>query len=104
MLISSNGQTITLDGDIYEKGDMLPENAKLITYTDGDKWIFARTEGFSKPLQFMESAAVQKYEDTDGNTYLWFVEDYTNTISTDLGEKNYNDFDTHIIYKCTKNS
>lgn len=100
-LLSSDYSTITYHDDVYVRIDDLPEDAEPIEFLGATIWEDTRTDGLSNLDQAIEDNKVQLFEDDEGNQYLWLVENYTDS-SVFLEEKEYDDFDEHIVYVCEK--
>ncbi len=102
-LLSPDYSTITYYNDVYIRIDKLPEDAKPVEFLGAAIWEDIRTDGLSNLDQAIEDNKVQLFEDDEGNQYLWLVENYTDEIlgEGDNGEdKEYDDFDEHIVYVC----
>lgn len=97
-LISADYSTITMFEQEYEKVDKLPFDANEVLTLGAETWYDVRTDGLSRLDWLGQDDKVKMYEDGKGYIYLC-VENYTETIFTDEGDKDYNDFETHIIYK-----
>ncbi|MEE1503966.1 MAG: hypothetical protein UGF89_06955, partial [Acutalibacteraceae bacterium] len=98
-LLSSDYSTITYHDDVYVRIDDLPEDAEPIEFLGATIWEDTRTDGLSNLDQAIEDNKVQLFEDDEGNQYLWLVENYTDS-SVFLEDKEYDDFDEHIVYVC----
>lgn len=102
-LIAADYSTITLFQDTFVKTDALPFDAQEVRTLGTETWYDARRDGLSRWAQLGEDDKVKIYEDTAGNLYLWLVQDYSDIMLTDDGEKDYSDFSVHQIYVCEKN-
>ena len=100
-LLSPDYSTITHYDDVYVRIDELPEEAKPIEFLGATIWEDTRTDGLSNLDQAVEDNKVQLFEDDEGNQYLWYVENYTDS-SVFLEDKEYDDFDEHIVFVCEK--
>ena len=98
-LLSPDYSTITYHDDVYVRIDDLPENAEPVEFLGATIWEDTRTDGLSNFDQAVEDNKVQLFEDDEGNQYLWLVENYTDS-SVFLDDKEYDDFDEHVVYVC----
>lgn len=102
-LVAADYSTVTFGDDVYVRIDDLPDKAKpeKTPLFDAEIWMDARVEGLSKWEQSLQKSKVMLYEDDEGGKYLWFVENYPETIFTEEeedGYKEYEDFDEHYVY------
>lgn len=100
-LLSPDYLTITYYDDVYVRIDELPEAAEPVEFLGATIWEDTRTDGLSNFDQAVEDNKVQLFEDDEGNQYLWLVENYTDS-SVFLEDKEYEDFDEHIVFVCEK--
>ena len=98
-LVASDYSTITYHDDVYVRIDDLPENAESVEVLGATIWEDTRTDGLSNWDQSLQDDKVQLFEDDEGNQYLWLVENYTDS-SVFLEDKEYEDFDEHIVFAC----
>ena len=98
-LLSPDYSTITYHDDVYVRIDDLPEDAEPVEFLGATIWEDTRTDGLSNLDQAVEDNKVQLFEDDEGNQYLWLVENYTDS-SVFLEDKEYEDFDEHIVFAC----
>ena len=98
-LLSPDYSTITYHDDVYVRIDDLPEDAEPVEFLGATIWEDTRTDGLSNLDQAVEDNKVQLFEDDEGNQYLWLVENYTDS-SVFLEDKEYEDFEEHIVFAC----
>lgn len=98
-LVAADYSTITYNNDVYVRIDELPENAEPVKILGATVWEETRTDGRSNLDQSLEDNMVQLFKDNNGNKYLWYVENYTES-SVVLEDKEYDDFDEHYVYVC----
>ncbi len=103
-LVAADYSTITDGDDVYIRIDELPPYAYPEEFFGASIWEDARTEGLSNFDNWAKEDKVMLYKDKDGGRYLWLVEDYLNTITSndpndEDGYKDYEDFDEHYVYK-----
>lgn len=98
-LVSADYSTITYFDDVYVRIDELPEYVVPVTFLGAESWDDARTEGLSRFDQAIQDNKVTQYKDYEGKTYLWLVENYSDTMLTEE-EKGYDDFEEHYVYVC----
>ncbi len=106
-LVAADYSTITNGDDVYIRIDELPPYAYPEEFLGATIWEDARTEGLSNLDNWAKEDKVMLYKDKDGGQYLWLVEDYINTITSDDpndddGYKDYEDFDEHYVYMLTE--
>lgn len=104
-LVAVDYSTITYHDDVYVRIDDLPENAEPVEVLGATIWEDTRTDGLSNWDQSLQDDKVQLFEDDEGNEYLWLVENYPDEIlgADENGEdKEYDDFDEHIVFVCEK--
>lgn len=100
-LLSPDYSTITYYDDVYVRIDELPEDAEPVEFLGATIWEDTRTDGHSNLDQAVEDNKVQLFEDDEGNQYLWLIENYTDS-SVFLEDKEYDDFDEHIVFASEK--
>lgn len=100
-LISSDFSTITYGREEYFRIDELPKDTISNKLLGAEVWTDARIDGYSKSDQYFDENKVCEFTDKDGNTYLWLVPNYIETITDEeTGDyKNYEDLDEHYVYK-----
>ena len=98
-LLSPDYSTITYYDDVYVRIDELPEDAEPVVLFGATVFQDTRTDGLSNFEQAVEGNKVQLFEDDEGNQYLWLIENYTDS-AVFLEDKEYDDFDEHIVYAC----
>lgn len=99
-LVSEDYSSITLFKEDYKKIDELSFDADECTLLGADLWYDARIEGETRIEQAFSDNKVAIYVDSNGRKYLWLVCNYSDLILDDDGnEREYNDFDSHMVYK-----
>lgn len=99
-LVSEDYSSITLFKEDYKKIDELSFDADECTLLGADLWYDARIEGETRIEQAFSDNKVAIYVDSNGSKYLWLVCNYSDLILDDDGnEREYNDFDSHMVYK-----
>lgn len=102
-LISADYSTITLYNDEFKRIDKLPFDANKVLTLGAVTWTGARKDGLSRLEQIVEDSKVTMYEDGEGYLYLWLLENYGEVSADENGDyKEYNDFETHLVYKSVK--
>lgn len=103
VLVSADFGTIEYYREEFVRIDELPNDVILNKKLGLEVWTDARIDGYSKSDQYFDENKVTEFIDRDGNIYLWFVPDYTETIIDENGEyKEYDDLDEHYIYALKK--
>ncbi len=95
-VVSADYSSITYYYDTYERIDTLPKDAVPTTFLGAEEFDDAINEGNTLLDQWVEDSKVQTFIDSNGNKYLWLVENYTDTILTE--EMEYDDFQEHYVY------
>ena len=96
-LVAADYSTITYHDDVYVRIDELPEDAEPVEILGATIWEDTRTDGLSKWDQSLQDGKAQLFKDAEGREYFWLVENYTDS-SVFLEDKEYDDFDEHIVY------
>ena len=102
-LVASDYSTITYFDDVYVRIADLPHDATptLAPIFNAIIWESTRTDGLPRWEQATEDNKVMLYESTNSNAkYLWYVENYADTILGYEEDKEYKDFDKHYVYVC----
>lgn len=103
-LVSSDFSTITYGREEYFRIDELPKDTISSKLLGAEVWTDARIDGYSKTDQYLNENKVCEFTDKSGNTYLWLVPNYIETITDEeTGDyKEYEDLDEHYVYKLNK--
>lgn len=103
-LVSSDFSTITYSREVYTRIEGLPKDAISHKLLGAEVWDDARIDGYSKSDQYFNENKVCEFSDKNGNTYLWLVPDYLDTITDEeTGDyKEYDDFTEHYVYQLKK--
>ena len=102
-LVASDYSTITYFDDVYVRIEDLPQDATptLAPIFNATIWESTRTDGLPRWEQAAEDNKVMLYEITNSNAkYLWYVENYSDTMLGYEEDKEYEDFDEHYVYVC----
>lgn len=103
VLVSADYSTVYYYGDEYSRIDSLPAEAIQDTTFGIEMWYDARIDGFSRCEQYFDENKVTEFTDSSGNSYIWLVLDYPDSIIGENGEYlEYDELDVHYVYALKK--